>query len=280
MAGLVLEGGSLRGLFTAGAMDALLDNNINFEYVIGVSAGITNAVSYISKQKGRNLEIIKKYRGDNRYMSKRNFLRCKSLFGLEFAFYEIPNKLIPFDWDTYYDFEGVIKVGMTDTETGQIVYKDGKSLDKKCTILRATCAIPFYFPPIMVEGKQYVDGGLADSIPIRQSIADGNDKNLVILTQPKGFVKKQSKSGKMGAFFYRNKFPNLSEVLIERPKLYNDTIDYIQNIEETHPENIVVLYPDYKLNSFESDVEVLEKTYLHGYETAQKNIEQIKRLFE
>ena len=99
MPSLILEGGTLRPIFSAGVMDALLDNNITFPYCIGVSAGITNGVSYISKQKGRNLEVVTKYRNDNSYLSYRNFLRCKSIFGLDFVFDEIPNNLIPFDMD-------------------------------------------------------------------------------------------------------------------------------------------------------------------------------------
>ncbi len=278
MAGLVLEGGSFRGLFTAGVMDALLDYDVNFPYVIGVSAGISNAASYISKQRGRNLEIVKKYRHDARYISVKNFIGQRSLFGLDFVFDDVPNRLMPFDWDTYKNYEGAIRVGVTDVETGKIMYKDGKEMDEKCTLLRATCAMPFCFPPITLNKKQYVDGGLADSIPIRQSIIDGNQKNLVVLTQPKGFVLKASKYAKAGTFAYRNKFPSLAKSLKNRPQMYNETIDLINKIEENTPEDIVVLRPAYKLKSFESDVGVLEQTYKHGYDLAAENIDNIRNL--
>ncbi len=278
MAGLVLEGGSLRGFFSAGVMDALLYHNIDFNYVIGVSAGIANGISYVSKQRGRNLEIITKYRNDHRYLSKRNFFKCRSIFGLDFVFDEIPNKLVPFDYEAYNTFDGTLKVGVTEALSGAAVYKDGKSMDKKFTLLRASCAIPVYFPPIIIDGKQYFDGGLSDSIPIKQSIKDGNLKNLVILTQPKGFQKEKSKSTDIAAFLYKRKFPALSEALKQRPKMYNDTIDFIDNLEEKTPENIVVIRPEYKLSSFESDVAVIEKSYWHGYELGTKNIEKIKAL--
>ncbi len=278
MAGLVLEGGSFRGMFSAGAMDALLDYDIHFEYVIGVSAGISNGVSYVSRQKERNIEIMRKYRNDKRYLSKRNFLRCKSLFGLDFVFDEIPNKLVPFDWDIYCQFKGVVKVGVTDAVTGETVYKDGMNKDKKFTVLRATCAIPVYFPPITIDGKEYFDGGLSDSIPIKQSIEDGNKKNLVILTQPKGYVKKDSKSAKFVDIYYRNKFPGVIKAMNNRANMYNETTKFIENVEKESSENIVVLRPNFEINSFESDIKVLEKVYRHGYEVAEQNIEKIRSL--
>lgn len=278
MAGLVLEGGSFRGIFSAGVMDALLDYDVDFAYVIGVSAGISNGMSYISKQKGRNMEILRQFRSDKRYMSKRNLLKNKSLFGLDFVFDEIPNHLIPFDWDTYGQFQGVIKVGVTDALTGDIVYKNGKELDKKSTMFRATCAIPIIFPAITIDGRPYYDGGMSDSIPIKQSVQDGNLKNLVVLTQPKGFVKEQSKGGIASARILKKKYPKLAETIWNRPQMYNDTLQYIEELQNTQPQNIVVLQPEYKLNSAEENLTVLEKTYRHGYEVAVKNMEAIKRM--
>lgn len=279
MAGLVLEGGCFRGIFSAGVMDALLDHDVTFDYVIGVSAGISNGVSYISKQKERNMEVMRKYRNDKRYMSKRNFLKYKSLFDMDFVFDEIPNKLIPFDWDSYMQFDGTVKIGITDAITGKIEYQDGKILDKECTLFRATCALPILFPPITIKGTQYYDGGLSDSIPIKQSLLDGNEKNLVILTQPQGFVKKQSKLIELSSIFYKNKFPGMTKMLLKRPQVYNDTLRYLNSMLKEQPENIVVIQPEYPIASFESDVTALEQMYYHGYEIGVKNMEKIKKLF-
>lgn len=278
MAGLVLEGGSFRGIFSAGLMDALLDHGIMFDYVIGVSAGISNGVSYVSKQKGRNLEILQKFRNDKRYMSKRNMLTNKSIFGMDFVFDEVPNRLVPFDYDTYQTFSGKVRVGITDAVTGEAVYKDGHHLDKKFTLLRATCAIPMLFPAVTIDGRAYFDGGLADSIPIRQSIKDGNVKNLVVLTQPKGFVKTQSKNAQWMAKYYHKKFPGVTATLLNRPKMYNDTLRYIEHLEREEPDNILVLQPAYALSSMEKDVATLEKTYQHGYDIAVRNMERIRAL--
>ncbi len=280
MAGLVLEGGSLRGFFSAGVMDALLEKNVHINYVIGVSAGISNGVSYVSKQKGRNLEIITKYRNDHRYLSKRNFLKCRSIFGLDFVFDEIPNKLVPFDYDTFNKFDGVVKIGITDAISGKPQYEDGKNMDKKCTLLRASCAIPVYFPAIEFKGKKYFDGGLSDSIPIKQSIKDNNKKNLVILTQPKGYVKEKSKSASIAASLYKRKFPGLSKALKERHDMYNDTIKFIEDLEKNSADDIVVIRPEYKLDSFESDVSKVKKYYWHGYDLGMKHIEKIEKLLK
>ena len=167
MPGLILEGGTFRPIFSCGVMDALLHHDVMFDYVIGVSAGITNGFSYLSRQSERNLELMRRYRNDKRYLSPGNYLKCGSMFGLDFVFDEIPNRLLPFDWDAFNAYEGRIRVGVTNVETGEAEYLDGRELDEKCTMLRATCAIPFYFPPIKIGDKTYYDGGLSDSIPIR-----------------------------------------------------------------------------------------------------------------
>ncbi len=278
MAGLVLEGGSFRGVFSAGVIDALLDYDIYFNYVIGVSAGISNGASYVSKQKGRNIEIMRKYRNDKRYISKRNYLKHHSLFGLDFVYDELPNKLIPIDWDSYYSFDGVMKVGVTDAVTGESVFKNGIETDRKCTMFRATCAIPMFFPPIELDGRLYFDGGISDPIPIKRSIADGNKTNLVILTQPRGYIKKQGKAGKFAASRYKKKFPGLSKAILNRPRIYNDTIEYIKKHSRENPDDIVVLNPAYKLKSFESDMQKLEQIYKHGYDVALENMDKIRAL--
>ncbi len=145
MPGLVLEGGTLRPVFSCGVMDALLDEGLMFDYVIGVSAGITYAFSYLSKQRGRNLEVFTRYRNDKRYLSLRNYPKCRSMFGLEFVFDEIPNKLLPFDWDTFHAYQGKVLVGVTNAVTGQAEYFDGMQLDLPCTMLRATWQSHFIF---------------------------------------------------------------------------------------------------------------------------------------
>ena len=231
MPSLILEGGTFRPIFSAGVMDALLDNNIMFPYCIGVSAGITNGVSYISKQKKRNLDILMTYRNDKRYLGLRNFLKCKSLFGLDFVYGEIPNKLSPFDMETYQKYEGKILVGVTNAITGKTEYFDGKELDDNCSILRATCAIPLFFPAIKINDSYYYDGGICDPVPIKKAIDDGNEKHLIILTRPKEYRKDLSKGNIIVSKLFRKKYPNLKEPLLTRHNHYNETIRFCEELE-------------------------------------------------
>lgn len=278
MPSLILEGGTLRPIFSAGVMDALLDNNITFPYCIGVSAGITNGVSYISKQKGRNLEVVTKYRNDNRYLSYRNFLRCKSIFGLDFVFDEIPNNLIPFDMDTYRKYPGKVLVGVTNAHTGKTEYLNGKDLDDKATMLRATCAIPLLFPVIKINGKEYYDGGLCDPIPIKKAIADGNTKHLIVLTQPKGYKKELSKKNILVAKLLNKKYPNLKTTLLNRHNHYNETVKFCEQLENKG--KALILRPEYNLDSFEKDINKLKSSYDHGYNLTINHLSEIKKLFD
>lgn len=278
MPSLILEGGTLRPIFSAGVMDALLDNNITFPYCIGVSAGITNGVSYISKQKGRNLEVVTKYRNDNRYLSYRNFLRCKSIFGLDFVFDEIPNNLIPFDMDTYRKYPGKVLVGVTNAHTGKTEYLNGKDLDDKATMLRATCAIPLLFPVIKINGKEYYDGGLCDPIPIKKAIADGNTKHLIVLTQPKGYKKELSKKNILVAKLLNKKYPNLKTPLLNRHNHYNETVKFCVQLENEG--KVLILRPEYNLDSFEKDINKLKSSYDHGYNLTINHLSEIKKLFD
>lgn len=278
MPSLILEGGTLRPIFSAGVMDALLDNNITFPYCIGVSAGITNGVSYISKQKGRNLEVVTKYRNDNRYLSYRNFLRCKSIFGLDFVFDEIPNNLIPFDMDTYRKYPGKVLVGVTNAHTGKTEYLNGKDLDDKATMLRATCAIPLLFPVIKINGKEYYDGGLCDPIPIKKAIADGNTKHLIVLTQPKGYKKELSKKNILVAKLLNKKYPNLKTPLLNRHNHYNETVKFCEQLENEG--KVLILRPEYNLDSFEKDINKLKSSYEHGYNLTINHLSEIKKLFD
>lgn len=278
MPSLVLEGGTLRPIFSAGVMDALLDHDLMFPYCIGVSAGISNGISYISKQKRRNLEIMEKYRHDRRYIGYRNFLKSRSLFGLDFVFGEIPAKLIPFDTLTYRNYTGRLLVGVTNAHTGMAEYMDGMEADERWTMLRATCAIPLVFPAIELNGQKYYDGGLSDPIPIRKAIADGNDKHLIVLTQPKGYRKSFSKRNTHVARLLRRKYPNLEEVLLKRHERYNETVAFCEQLEREG--RAIILRPETPLDSFEKDIGKLRETCQQGYELANGRIEDIRRLFE
>ncbi|MGL4989910.1 MAG: patatin-like phospholipase family protein [Sarcina sp.] len=280
MPSLILEGGTFRPIFSAGIMDALLDNDIMFPYCIGVSAGITNCFSYISRQKGRNLDILERFRNDKRYLGINNFRKCKSIFGLDFVFDELPNKLSIFDQKSFDNYTGKILVGVTNALTGEEEYLDGTMLDKKCTMLRATCAIPILFPAIDLNGNKYFDGGLCDPIPILKAIEDGNEKHLILLTRPKGFRLKLKRKNILVSKIVKKKYPKLIKPLLERHIKYNKTIEICEQLEKEGKAVILRPTQNQAIESFEKDVTKLKEGYENGYNLAMSKIEEIKKLFE
>lgn len=275
MTGLVLEGGAFRGLFTAGVLDALLDIKAEFKYVIGVSAGATNAYSYVSKQRGRNLEIMERFMDNKRYISYGNLIKYKSLMDLDFVFDEIPNKHCRFDYKTFHEFDGKMLAGAFNIETGENEYFGKDLLDKRNSILRASIAIPLVFPFEKINGQYYADGGLAEPIPINKSIADGNDKNIIVLTRNEGYRKKQSRSNKIAYGIYKNRYPKLANVLKNRHIKYNQQIDFCKQLEDNGKAVVIRPTISMDINRFERDKNKLKAIYENGYDLIIKDKEKI-----
>ena len=208
-------------------------------------------------------------------MSRGNYRRERSLFGLDFIYNEIPNKLVPFDKETFFSYKGKCLVGVTNAATGEPEYRDAMEMDDKFTMLRATCALPMFFPAIEMDGEKYYDGGIADPIPVRKALADGCDKLLVILTQPRGFVKRLGKYDKMGARMLGHKYPRLKRAILGRPELYNETVEFCHKLAGEG--KAMVICPNHKLNSFESDVRRLEMSYWHGFRMAKEKMKKIRK---
>ncbi len=278
MSSLILEGGTFRPIFSAGVMDALLDNDIMFPYCIGVSAGITNGFSYVSKQKKRNYDILINYRNDKRYIGFRNFFKYKSLFGLDFAFDELPNRIYPFDVDTFKNYEGKVLVGVTNAKTGITEYLNGKDLDEKYNMLRASCAIPLFFPPAIINENEYFDGGICDPIPILKAMEDGNEKHLIILTRPKGYVKELGKGNIFASKILKKKYPNLVDSLLTRHQLYNNRVNYCEQLEREGKAIILRPTKEDGIDSFEKDLNKIKHAYNHGYNMAIERMDEIKEL--
>lgn len=278
MTGLVLEGGTFRGVFSSGLMDAMLEKGIEFPYVIGVSAGISDAASYVSKQFGRNLELMQKYRNDKRYLGMGNYMKCGSMFGLDFVFDTLPNELVPFDYDTFRTCGTRFMVGVTNAETGKFEVLDGVTDNDKWQYLRASCAIPGYFPAIEINGQYYYDGGLANPICVDQAFKDGCTKAVIILTQPEGYVKKCGKGNIAMSQIIKAKYPKMEMALLARHRLYNRQTALCRKLEERG--KALVFRPTEKLNSFESSVPELERYWRMGYDMGIKNAERIRKFME
>ena len=276
MTGLVLEGGAFRGLYTDGVLDALLDEQIKFDYIIGVSAGISNGYSYASGQRGRNYEIIERFVNDKRYFGASNFLKCRSIFGLDFVFGEIPESLVPFDYESFRAFPGKVLAGITNADTGKIEYFDKDADDHTFSLLRATCAIPLFFPVIAYRGKRYFDGGLAEPIPIKKAIADGCNRNLIVLTQPSGYTKTPSN---LTPRLVKLKYKQLEPVLRTRHSRYNESVQYCEKLERDRQAVLLRPRQEVVVSRFERNLHKLRALYDAGYQDTLCQIERIRELF-
>lgn len=261
--GLVLEGGGMRGAYTVGVLDALMDNSINVDYLVGVSAGASNGASYVSSQRGRGLRVTTNYVADKRYLSFSNFLKTKSLFGMDFIFNEIPNKLDPFDYEKFEKSPCEFVAGVTDVLTGKPAYFGKEHIDKSCTVLKASSSIPMFSPMVEYKGKKYLDGGTSDPIPAKKALEDGCDKIIVVLTRERGYIKSPESFKRMYNFMLR-KYPNMIRLLDNRHNIYNESLDYVRKLEENG--KAIVIAPDSSLgvDRFEKNKEKLNSVYNRG----------------
>jgi predicted patatin/cPLA2 family phospholipase len=267
--GLVLEGGGMRGLYTAGVLDFFMEKGLYFPYVIGVSAGACNGASYLSRQRERSKNINVNYVGDSRYLSIKNLLTKRSLFDMDFIFKEITEELNPFDYNTFFNTKDEFVIVTTECTTGKAVYFYKSKCKDIMTVLRASSSLPFISPIVKFQGMELLDGGIADPIPIRKSIEDGNHKNVVILTRNKGYRKREFKYRLISKIVYKN-YNGLTEALIKRHKIYNETIDYIEKLESRGDVFIIRPIKELKVDRIEKNVNRLIELYEMGYEDAKK----------
>jgi predicted patatin/cPLA2 family phospholipase len=258
--GLVLEGGGMRGLYTVGVLDYLMDQELSPDYIIGVSAGACNGASFAAGQKDRGYHVNMDYLEDKRYVGLSNLIRNKSMFGMDFIFDEIPNDLYPFDYDAFQDSPCEFKVGVTDVETGKPVYFDKADLNGDCTVLRASSSIPLFSPMVEYNGRKYLDGGTADPIPVRQALADGCEKLVVVLTQDRHYEKEPQKFRKLYRRVFR-KYPRMILVLDARHQVYNDTLKYLRRLEAEDKALIIAPKRPLEISRFEKDQDKLNAVH-------------------
>lgn len=274
--GLVLEGGGLRGIYTAGVLDTMLELGIQFEYVVGVSAGACNATSYISKQAGRAGRVILQNFMNPRYLGYRNLLLHGSIFGMDFVFNQIPNKFDPFDFDAFESSTVDFEVGATNIETGKTEYFSKEVVSREhFAVVRASSSIPLVAKIVTINGKKYLDGAIGDSIPIKHAMEKGYEKNVIILTQPRGFIKKPAGYTGLRKLYYR-RYPKFIEAMENRHKLYNGTLRFIEQLEKE--ERVLVLAPQKPIPfaSFEKNVQGMQKLYQNGIQDAHDNADKIR----
>ena len=277
--GLVLEGGAMRGLFSAGVIDVLMENNLSPDGVIGVSAGAAFGCNMKSKQPGRVIRYNKKLAHDWRYASFRSLLTTGDYFGGEYAYHYMPRKLDYFDVETFRNNPMEFWVVCTNVGTGKAVYKRLMEVNDACLeYIRASASMPIAARIVTVEGKKLLDGGIADSIPLRFFQEQGYDRNLVVLTQPANYVKEPNKLMPLMRLWLR-RHPRIIRALEQRHIMYNNQLEYVR--QEEKKSNTLVLHPEVTLTigHLSHNPDDMQATYEHGRKVATKHLEEIKAFF-
>ena len=273
-AGLVVEGGGMRGVYTAGVLDYFMEKNLYFDDCYGVSAGACHISSYVSKQIGRSIKVTLDYINDKRYCSVNSLIKTGDMFGVEMLYDLIPNKLELYDYDTFNKFKGNFYSVVTNCKTGKAEYIKIKDMKKDIIAVRASSSLPLLARIVEINGEKYLDGGITDSIPIKKSIEDNHRKNVVILTRDKTYRKKKSSFLPIFKLKYR-KYPNLVNAIENRYKMYNNTLDFIE--EKVKTGEVFVIQPKEPVNisRVEKDKTKLKELYDKGYNDAKECYEEL-----
>lgn len=273
-AGLVLEGGGLRGVFTAGATDFFLDKDIHFNSCIGVSAGACHACSYLARQRGRAFSVTADYLDDPDFISIRNLVKSGELFGSRMLYDKIPRELYPIDNAAFKASGAEFYAAVTNCETGEAEYLRVRDLLEDMNIVQASASLPLLAKTTKIGDFHYLDGGVADSIPLEKALGLGWEKIVVVLTREKGFEMKPSTAARAVRRQYRD-FPRLAEALERRHIVYNGTLRKIEELEKSG--RIFVLRPEHKLQlrTVEKNKRKLREVYEYGYACAEKRAAEL-----
>ena len=279
--GLILEGGATRGVFTAGVLDYLMEQEYyEFSYVAGVSAGSCNAVDYVSRQPGRTKECMIHKEKHAQYINLKTAIKKKSLFDMDMIFDKYPNEIYPFDYDTYFESDIHCELVVTNCNTGQAEYLNERlSRERLMKICRASSSMPVVSPMVEVDGIPYLDGGLGDSIPVIRSLKTGHKKNVLVLTRNFGYRKKPPKRSRNVYITVYRKYPELVRTILNRYRMYNKTLSYIEKWEREG--KVFVIRPEIpEVSRTEQDYDVLMNFYQHGYDQMEKKFEDMKKFLE
>lgn len=279
--GIVFEGGANRTIFSMGVADALLEADIKTEYLVGSSAGIAYGVNFASKQHGRVLEIFEKYVNDKRYMGARHMLNRKNkcYFNLDFTYREIPNQLIPFDYEEYKKYPCVPEAAVTNMRTGTTDYITVDYNDNEFNALRASCALPILFPIIYINEIPYMDGGLSDPVPFKRAFEQGCDKLIVVLTREKGYRKGPEGMQRILKHKYSD-YPEFLDVIKNRPEIYNEQRKELFKLEKQGKIFLIMPETTKNFSRTEKNLETLKNMYSDGYNKMKSRTEELKEFLD
>ena len=279
---LVLEGGATRGVFTSGVLDYLMEQEFYTSHVIGVSAGACNAVDYVSRQPGRTRDcMIPTDKNLSYYYGMRKFIKEKSLMNMDLIFDKYPKELLPFDFETYFNSEINCQIVTTNCLTGKAEYMtEDSDNDRLMKLCRASSSMPLLTPIVNIDNVPYLDGGLADSVPIRRAQQMENEKIVVILTKNQGY-RKSVLSPTMQRVYKRayKSYPNLIRTIFRRSFEYNKTMNYLDQLEKRG--EIFILRPQVKpVSRLERNKETLHAFYEHGYKYTERKFDDLMEYLE
>lgn len=272
--GIVLEGGGVRGIYTAGVLDIFMEENLSFDGLMGVSAGAIHGCSFLSNQKGRGLNYYLKYCGDYRFMSFKNWLKTGNVVDTEFSYHELPEKLVPYDYEAFKQNKTPFYAVCANLETGKSEYLQITDMLEQIDILRASASLPYFSQIVEWDGKKLLDGGCTDAIPLKAFREMGYEKNVVVLTRPQGYIKKPEMKG-MAGIMYR-KYPNFVEAMKRRHEVYNAAVAEIEKAEKAG--EIFVIRPSVSLpaSRMEHDPKNIQATYDIGAQDARNAMKDLK----
>lgn len=279
--GMVFEGGANRTIFSCGVMDVFLEENLMPDYFIGVSAGIAYGVSYLSGQKGRNLELMEKYMADKRYMGMRHLIDRseRAYYNTKFVFDEVPNRLLPFDYDSFAAYPGKVEAAVTNIHSGRAHYVEvPRGKDMRDTLV-ASCALPVLFQPVKLGNHYYLDGGIADSIPYEHALKEGCDKLIVVLTRERGYVKKKERAVSFTNRLYR-RYPKIVEDMELRPERYNESMKKLMELEKEGKVFVIAPETTYGVGRTETDTKKLRQLYDEGARIAREQMQALRNYLE
>lgn len=275
--GMVFEGGASRTVFSCGVADAFLEEKLMPDYFIGVSAGIAYGISYLSGQKGRNLTIARKYMSDKNYQGFQYLLdrKKRTFYNLDYVFDEMPNRLLPFDYDAFAEYPGEVVATVTNIHTGKAEYIEVPRGRESKDVIVASCALPIFFQPVKLGRHYYLDGGIADSIPYMQAFREGCDKVVVVLTRERDYIKHTGESVRIAVALYK-KYPRLAKALKDRADSYNASIRKLKELERAG--KVFVIAPDstHGIGRTETNPKKLELLYEEGYLEAKEQMVALK----
>lgn len=278
--GLILEGGANRGIFTSGVLDCFQENNIYLPYVLAVSVGSCNALDYVSKQIGRTKSCFIPKGNITPPIHIKHILSVKNIINFDLEFNTFPNKLIPFNYDSYFESGITCEYVITNCLTGKAEYlSETKNKEMLMNICKASCSMPYICSPVVINNTPYLDGGVADAVPIRHSIEKGFKKNIIVLTRQSNYSKKSN-----NLLYHINKklylqFPNLVPLLNKRIDNYNKLIAYAESLEKSG--DVLIIRPEKVIvNRLEHNLQRMEEFYAQGYGVAKQLLPRIKQFLD